>query len=226
VFALSGREHVEAGYEAERVVQEHESIEEANLDNTVFAFESSTLDAAFGARHGMKLRLGATEVFKRERLRPSGIRSAHASAAELAFEWHRPVSAATGLDVELHGSGRFGTQRVLPFYERTPLGGASTLRGFDEDQFRVDRYALSRIEWSRFLGPAGSRAFLFWDHAWMSTRRSDVALGERTDAVSRDGFGFGLRLPAAGGLVGLDYGLASGRPPLEGKIHVRLVSQF
>jgi outer membrane protein assembly factor BamA len=227
VFALSGREHVEAGYEAERVVQEHDVIEEADLDNTMFAFESNGLDATVGARHGAKLRVGATEVFKTELLRPAGTHKARSSAADVRLEWHHPLGAESGVDLEMQGSGRFGAAEVLPFYERTPLGGASTLRGYDEDQFRVDRFALSRLEWSRFLGPPGARAFLFWDHATTSTRvPAAAAAGTRTEVISRDGFGFGLRLPAAGGIVGLDYGLASGRPPREGKIHVRLVSQF
>jgi outer membrane protein assembly factor BamA len=225
VFALSGREHIEAGYEAERVVQEHDVVEEADLDNTVFALEGSTLDRPVGARHGMRLRLGATEMFKRERLRPSGTNSERASIVDLGFEWHRPIRAATGLDLELRAHGRSGTQSVLPFFERTPLGGATTLRGYDEDQFHVDRFALSRLEWSRFLGAPGARAFLLWDHAWMSTRVADSA-GDHAEAISRDGFGFGLRLPAGGGIAGLDYGLAAGQPPSQGKIHVRLVSQF
>ena len=44
--------------------------------------------------------------------------------------------------------------------------------------------------------------------------------------LQKDGIGFGLRLDAAGGTVGVDYGLEPGRPPLEGKIHLRLVSTF
>ena len=44
--------------------------------------------------------------------------------------------------------------------------------------------------------------------------------------MAKDGVGFGLRLESAGGVVGIDYGLEPGRPPLEGKIHLRLVSAF
>jgi hypothetical protein len=38
--------------------------------------------------------------------------------------------------------------------------------------------------------------------------------------------GFGLRLEAAGGLLGLDYGLEPGRAALEGKVHLQLVTTF
>ena len=121
---------------------------------------------------------------------------------------------------------RFSTEGVLPLYERYPLGGAATLRGYDEEQFRVDRYALSRLEWRMYLGPSQQRVFLFWDHAWMATRLAQPDGGSRPVALARDGVGFGLRLEAAGGLVGLDYGLEPGRPALEGKVHLRLVSTF
>ncbi|MBI1798668.1 MAG: BamA/TamA family outer membrane protein [Candidatus Eisenbacteria bacterium] len=226
VYALSGRERVEAGYEEERVVQEFDEVEEANLENTIFAFEHSTLDQSLAPRRGTRARLTGTEVFKRERLRPEGTRTARASVAEVRTEWHRPLTAATGLALEVQAAGRFSSERILPVFERYPIGGATTLRGYDEEQFRVNRYALTRLEWGRFLGEGGQRAFLFWDHAWMATRVEAADGSDHEERIARDGFGFGLRVAAAGGLAGVDYGLAAGRPPLEGKIHVRLVSQF
>ena len=234
IYALSGRERVEAGFEEERVVSENEEVEEANLQNTTFAFERSTLDPSPGARRGARVRVSATEAWKSERLRPAGDRTARASAAAVALEWRRPVTAASAIDLELEGAGRFSSQRVLPVFERYPIGGAATLRGYDEQQFRADRYALSRLEWGRTLGGALAPewAYLFWDHAWMATRVAlpdDPVSGAARDAIqnqSRDGFGFGLRIAAAGGWMGLDYGLAPGRAPLEGKIHIQLISQF
>jgi translocation and assembly module TamA len=225
-YALSGREHVEAGFEEERVVQQFDVVEEADLENTLFAFEHSTLDARVGPRFGTRVRLAGTEVLKRETLRPEGEQTAHASTGDIDIETHHPVTANTGLAIHLQTVGRFSSERILPYFEKYPLGGAATLRGYDEEQFRVDRYALARIEWGRYLGPGGQWAFLFWDHAWMATRIPVAAGGDAMNYESRDGFGFGLRLAAGGGLAGIDYGLAAGRPPLEGKIHVRLVTQF
>jgi hypothetical protein len=76
------------------------------------------------------------------------------------------------------------------------------------------------------MGTSGQRVFLFWDHAWMATRLADPSGAVATVVQQRDGVGFGLRLQAAGGLVGLDYGLEPGRPPLEGKVHLQLVTTF
>jgi outer membrane protein assembly factor BamA len=220
------QECLEAGYERERVVQEHGEMERAEIQSTMFALERNTLDQPLAPRRGTRTRLEASQSFKREVLRPTGERSARASALQLQGEWHWPLGRSAGVSLGLEGAGRLSSQRVLPLFERYPVGGAATLRGHDEEAFRVDRYALSRLEWRRFLGPGGQRVFLFWDHASMGTRLARPEGGDRLEVVHRDGLGFGLRLQAAGGLVGVDYGLEPGRPPLEGKIHLQLISAF
>lgn len=225
-FTLGAQERAEAGYERQRVVQEAGTVERAEIQSTVFALERTALDEPAAPRRGTRTRLEASQSFKREVLRPQGERSARSSAVTLAAEWHRPLGRAAGLALELAGAGRFSSERVLPVYERYPLGGAASLRGWDEEAFLVDRYLLARLEWRWFLGRGGQRAFLFWDHAAMRTRLALADGGDRLEELQRDGMGFGLRLEAAGGLVGVDYGLAPGRGALEGKVHLRLVSSF
>jgi outer membrane protein assembly factor BamA len=225
-FTLGAQERLEVGWEQERVVQERGELERAEIQSTLFALERSTLDEPLAPRRGTRTRLEAAQSFKREILRPSGERSARASAANLRGEWHHPFGRGTGLSLELTGAGRLSSQRVLPLFERYAVGGAASLRGQDEEAFRVDRFALSRLEWRWFLGRGGQRAFLFWDHAAMGTRLALPSGGDRLELQQRDGMGFGLRLETAGGLVGVDYGLEPGRPPLEGKVHLQLVSTF
>jgi len=227
VFALGAGERVEAGYEEQSVVQEAGQVEHAALQNTVFALERSTLDDPLGARRGTRARVSATQAFKTETLRPPGKRTARASAVEVNGEWDHPARGSAALSLGVQSAGRFSSQRVLPVFERYPLGGTTSLRGFDEDAFRVDRYVLTRFEYRWFFGPHAQRTFLFWDHAWTATRLAD-SLGTTDHLENRehDGIGFGLRLETAGGLVGIDYGLEPGRPPLEGKIHLQLVSTF
>ena len=71
---------------------------------------------------------------------------------------------------------------------------------------------------------------MFWDHAAAQTRLPQVAPdgggGDRLQRLERDGLGVSLRIETGPGTVGIDYGLEPGRPPLEGKIHLRLVSSF
>ena len=128
--------------------------------------------------------------------------------------------------MDADAAARFSSQRVLPIFERFPVGGAASLRGHDEEAFRVDRYLLSRAEWRLFPAGGRQRVALFWDHAVMATRVATDPGGDRQSIENADGFGFGLRLEAPGGLIGLDYGLEPGRAPLEGKIHLQLVTTF
>ena len=224
--ALSERDRIAAGYTQERVVQAQGEVQQVAAQTTEFTLERDTRDPASAPRGGGLGRVTATQVFQRETLRAGGRRNARANTVEALLEWHRALGPQSGVALELSGAARFGTRRVLPLYERYPVGGAASLRGHDEQAFRVDRYALSRLEWRRFLGQGGERVFLFWDHAFMTTRLPTESGGERRETLHRDGIGFGLRLDAAGGTVGVDYGLEPGRAPLDGKIHLRLVTTF
>jgi outer membrane protein assembly factor BamA len=234
--ALGTGDRVEVGLEEERVVQTLAPAGTADLQNTVFAYERDSRDDMAAPRAGTRVQISGTGVFKREvpRAPVPGGSPAHRSRAgvvDARAEWHRPTGAATGVALELWGTGRFSSERTLADYERTPVGGATTLRGHDEEEFRVDRVALSRLEYRWFPSPTGEQVAVFWDHAHMFTRELvfDVlgnTLGDRGVNRDADGVGVGLRLRAAGGLVDLDYGLEPGRGFREGRIHLRLVSVF
>lgn len=234
--ALGTGDRIEAGLEEERVVQTRGAARTADLQNTVFAYERDGRDDLVAPRRGTRLRITGTGVFKRETLRAplAGESASHRSRAgvvDARAEWHRKTGTATGVALELWGAGRFSSDRLLADYERTPVGGATTLRGHDEEAFRADRLALGRLEYRWFPGSAGEQVSLFWDHARMSTREpvldvSGAVVGDRTVDRDADGVGVGLRLRAAGGLVDVYYGLEPGRGALEGRIHLRLVSLF
>ena len=225
-YTLTERDRIAAGYTQERVVQSRGEVQTAHAQITEFTLERDTRDLAIAPRRGALGRVTAAQSLRRETLRAGGRRNVRANTIETLLEWHRPLGSRTGLSLELSGAARFGTRRILPLFERHPVGGAASLRGHDEQAFRVDRFALSRLEWRRFLGDGGERVFVFWDHAFMDTRVIGPNDADRLETIHRDGIGFGLRLDAAGGTVGVDYGLEPGRAPLEGKIHLRLVSAF
>ena len=236
-YALGTGDRIDVGIEEEHVVQPRGPVSNADLQNTVFAYERDSRDDLISPRRGSRVQTTGTGVFKAETLRPAhpgaGAETQHSNAGvgDARAEMHRRVRPTTGLALELWGNGRFSSQRVLSEYERTPVGGATTLRGHDEEEFRVDRVALSRLEYRWFPSASGERVSVFWDHALMFTREAvtDSAgnvIGDRGHTQSADGVGVGLRLRAAGGLVDVDYGLAPGRGFLDGRIHLRLVSVF
>ena len=229
--ALGLLDHAEAGFDEERVVQPHADVRDADAQNTTFALEHDGRDDARTPRHGARLRLEATQIFTRQTLRapagqPATLRNTRGGAVQAEGEWHRAIGRGSGVALETRAADRFSTERVLGDWERFPVGGAASLRGHDEEAFRVDRYVLARLEWRWFLGAPGQRLALFWDHAEMRTRVALAAGGDAVRQQGADGVGVGLRLPAAGGDVDLDYGLQPGHGFLEGKIHLRLVTAF
>jgi outer membrane protein assembly factor BamA len=224
-FPLPGAERLEAGFEQDRVIDRALDVEQADLQSTLFALERDRRDAVVVPRRGSRVRLGASQTFKREDLVPSGTRKSTASAVEILLDWHRPWGRRAGVAWQASAAGRFASQPVLAPYDRYPLGGAATLRGFDEQALRVDRYGLSRLEWRWFTGRGVQHLALFWDHAWTFARLADPA-GPRPEDLHLDALGLGIRIESPTGLIGVDYGLEPGRPPAEGKLHLQLVTQF
>ncbi len=227
---LEPRRRFELSYDQERVVSTIGDANQATTQLTGAAIESDHRDDPVIPRRGVRARIEGGQSFKSATLRAGGTAHAQMTRASALLEWHRPLGRGerprAGLAWELSGAGTLSSQRVLEDYERYLIGGTTTLRGYDEQQFHVDQYALSRLEWRWFLGVRGQRVHLFWDHAEMATRRPVAPSGDRLVREGHDGVGFGLRIETGTGLVGLDYALEPGRPPLEGKIHLQLVSFF
>jgi outer membrane protein insertion porin family len=127
--------------------------------------------------------------------------------------WHRQV-----ISLGLHGAIAWGDN--IPPTELFYLGGANTLRGYDEDWFFGPRRAYANLEYLFLVGRA-SQFFVFADLGAV-TQVDQPAVFDPL----RVGYGFGMRLESKGGLLQMDYGLAEGRSALEGKIHVNLGTSF
>ena len=125
--------------------------------------------------------------------------------------WRRQVIA-----VGLHGAAAWGDN--IPPTELFYLGGANTLRGYDEDWFFGPRRIYANIEYRLLVGRT-SQFFVFTDLGTVTQVDQPTVF----DPL-RVGYGFGMRLESKGGLLRMDYGLAEGRSALEGKIHVNLDS--
>ncbi len=230
-IGLGALDRAEAGFEDERVVQPHADVRDADSRNTSLALEHDGRDDSRSPRRGVRLRIEATQISTQQTLRPlpgepAATRDTRGGMVQAEAEWHRRTGRSAGLALESRGAARFSSDRVLGEWERFPVGGAASLRGWDEEAFRVDRFALSRLEWRWFLGNTGQRLALFWDHAEMETRVALPAGGDALQHRAADGLGVGMRVPAAGGDVDLDYGIAPGRGFLDGKVHLRLVTAF
>ena len=127
--------------------------------------------------------------------------------------WPKQVIA-----IGLHASAAWGDN--IPPTELFYLGGANTLRGYDEDWFSGPRRAYTNIEYRLLVGRT-SQIFGF----------VDLGAVTKIDAPTtfdplRVGYGLGGRLESKGGILSMDYGLAKGSSPLQGKLHINLGTSF
>ena len=135
--------------------------------------------------------------------------------AWLSLQQYFPTWRKQTIAVELHGAAAWGVN--IPPTELFYLGGATTLRGYDEDWFSGPRRVHANLEYRFLVGP-DSQIFVFTD-------LGSVTLIETPSVFDklRVGYGFGARLESRGGILRINYGLAAGDSILRGKIHVNLV---
>lgn len=125
-----------------------------------------------------------------------------------------PVFGDQGIYLRLVSEAVFASNPI-PLAEMYPLGGATTLRGYRESQFRGERIAFTNLEY-RF-GVEG-RLFLFND--------TGAFYREGDGWTVKNGVGFGLRSASPIGVIVLSFGVGD-RLSLEGtRIHIALIEQF
>ncbi len=96
------------------------------------------------------------------------------------------------------------------------FGGSRLLRGYRENQFFSDKYAVFTLEYRLLLGRY-SRVYAFADNAVFNNSGS---------RETRLGYGVGLRQKTGIGILAIDYGIAAGDSFSQGKIHFGIVNEF
>ena len=155
----------------------------------------------------------------------------------LAFEWSRgDLNLNKGwvdlelfftswvkqvLAIGLHGAAAWGRDltdlQALPT-ERFFLGGANTLRGYEEDWFSGIRRLYANIEY-RYHLRSRSQIFTFLDFG-------SVAQNSWRFEPIKIGYGLGVRLESQSGILRLDYGINPEGSLSSGKLHVNLGTTF
>ena len=151
------------------------------------------------------------------------LRKAWLSLQQYFQTWRKQTVA-----VEIHGAAVWGfttqlanpSDIVIPSTELFYLGGATTLRGYDEDWFAGPRRVYANLEYRFLVGPE-SQVFIFTDLGSVTS----IEAPSTFDRL-RVGYGFGARLESNSGILRIDYGLAAGDSLLRGKIHVNLGASF
>lgn len=103
------------------------------------------------------------------------------------------------------------------------IGGLYSLRGFDEDFYRVSGYGIVKTDLIYHIGGVSS-LFVFYDHGILTSP------GNKSNIIRPYGFGAGINLEVRSGIFSLIYGLGK-RPgePLalrEARIHFGVTARF
>ncbi len=111
--------------------------------------------------------------------------------------------------------------RDLDESELFRIGGASTLRGYDEDRFRGQTVARAMVEARAFLDNV-SYGFAFFDIGFVE--RGDGGPGDNDDLIGstnwHPGFGFGFVFETAVGPVNISYAMNNEDALTKGKVHL------
>jgi outer membrane protein insertion porin family len=183
---------------------------------TAFAAAYDGTDAPLNPTAGTRLRASIEYADKKiadeGRDESSGT---FAAEAERFFRVRRRQVLALRARVEALVS----TEEEVPFHELLVLGGARSLRGYREEQFRGTRTALGSIEYRLLLGRR-SRAIVFVDAGYWYREAPNFAKDTKL------GYGIGLRGDTRLGTISIDYGLGEGDDLLDGKLHAGLIREF
>jgi outer membrane protein insertion porin family len=123
--------------------------------------------------------------------------------------------------------GVYGKELRGPFFEDSDLwrfGGTRTVRGYREEQFLASRIAWANLEY-RLLLTRRSYAFIFFDSGYYFREADAVQEILQTEDFIF-GYGLGITVETAIGLLGVSFALAEGETFSEGKLHFGIINEF
>ena len=130
----------------------------------------------------------------------------------------RQLGWAAGMDVSALRAGRPDVSELLF------LGGAQSLRGYDENRFRGTAVARAFLE-GRWYVDRSSWGFIFFDAGWVAIDadfESNLPLILKESEGFHPGYGFGFVFSSAVGPISLSYALNPEATMSQGRVHIGL----
>jgi outer membrane protein insertion porin family len=213
---MGGRTRLTWSLGAERYVPGAATESTTTSTRTAFAAAYDGTDAPWNPTSGS--RLVASLEYAAKEIADSGRRERSGTVTAEAQLFAR-VRARQVLALRARGAALASTEDEVPFHELLTIGGALSLRGYREEQFRGNRVALGSVEYRLLLGRR-SRALAFIDLGYWHREGSNSAKDTNL------GYGIGLRGDTRLGTISIDYGLGEGDDLLDGKLHAGLIREF
>ena len=141
---------------------------------------------------------------------------------EVDLSFYKTIFTSQVVSLALHAREMRGS--FIELSDLYFLGGTSTLRGYRERQFSGNRLIWSNLEY-RYLFDIRSYFFLFLDSGYFM-RREEPQLNVSFYDDYKTGYGLGISLETAIGILKVSYALGEGDSFSEGKIHFGIANDF
>jgi outer membrane protein assembly factor BamA len=213
-----------AGWQSEESTTPLALLERTTRASTRFGLRWDGRDDAFAPRRGGLIDATGTRGTQKERFAEGPRIEREVTTLEAHTEVHVPIGVATGLFAGTTGYVRQARGESLRPENLYPLGGVSTIRGYEERRFRTGLGTAVTVELRRYLASASAaRVHGFVDAAYMDPART---LGTGGDAWKL-GIGVGVRVPSRVGLLGVDLGAADEIGSFaEARVHLSVVGRY
>lgn len=183
-------------------------------------FRMRRLDDVRNPRRGHRLEIAA----ERGRKSLSGQLPDDATGAEVLDQdrvrasgrLYHPLTARQTIVVGLDAAGVLGG--ITDRSDLIRFGGASTLRGYDEDRFHARTAGRGVVEYRYLLDPT-SFGFLFLDVGYID---APALAGVDRRRGLFPGYGIGMRFDTSVGVISASYALSPEAGPTNGRIHLGL----
>lgn len=189
-------------------------------------FAVDTRNHRSNPRSGVKFETSIANGVRRTDVPPQGSDKRRFTQRRVStdVEFNKEVRPYWIAHVSGHGRAVSSDEPQVPTPDLVRVGGARTLRGYREEQFLGSQVAWGTLEARYWLGNL-SRVAIFGDFGAISRemRREESKASVTTLKAA---YGFGLRMETGLGVWGIDYGIAGGTSPLNGQLHVSLLSLF
>lgn len=195
----------------------------ASADRIVIENEVD-LNRSFRQRYGLGLEKKSGSYLRFESSLEGGLKKNYYKSRDDESIWQLlynieasseiPTFRSQSVYLRLVSEGIFSGGEIHPA-ELFPVGGARSIRGYRENQFRSERASYLNLEYR--LGRT-SRVFFFND--------TGILYREDTGWELKNGAGFGLRSVSAVGIIELSFGMAERFSLDAARIHVSLVESF
>ncbi len=190
------------------------NIEKSTAIAAGFGLQVDTMDDQYNPRRGV---FYATMI---ESVRKDAVSRFRQQKLSVDVRWALPLRRFQVFHAAMHWRHITSDEIRIDFADQYRLGGARSLRGYREEQFRGQRIAWLNLEY-RYLLASRSRAFIFYDAGYVYQKKTTGIFEQTLGSV-----GLGVRMETRLGIVGLDYGLGRGDGLSQGKVHVRLTNSF